>query len=260
MNEANLMSLSEKIWAANSQREDLVQRVANALRDQIVSGQLEAGTKLIPEARLATELGISRPSLREAIRLLDHDGLLVVKHGVGTFVSQEAKVVGPLELMQSMSQLIRKAGGQPRHRDLSVTLVEPSAHVAHELAVGDGVRVGMISRVRLMDDVPFVLAHEYVALGDAPRNFETLRQFDGESLYEFLRSRFGVSISHSMARISAIVADTATGKQLNLRKGAPLLAMHELHYDQDNRPVLLTINHHNTQVVEFTTVRAGTRA
>lgn len=260
MNETDLQSLTEKIWAANSQREDLVQRVANALRNQIVSGQLEAGTKLIPEAQLAIQLGISRPSLREAIRILGHEGLLVVKHGVGTFVSKEAKVLGPLELMQSMSQLIRTAGGSPSHRDLSIELVEPSAHIASELKITEGVRVGAISRVRLMDDVPFVLAHEYVVLGGAPRTFESLSQFADGSLYEFLRSRFGVMISHSMARISAIAADTATGKLLNLRKGAPLLAMHELHFDQDNRPVLLTINHHNTQVVEFTTLRSGARA
>lgn len=255
----DLTSLSERIWAANIQREDLVQRIANALREQIVSGQLAAGTRLIPEAQLAVKLHVSRPSLREAIRVLAHEGLLLVKHGVGTFVSKEARVLGPLERMQSMSELIRAAGGQPSHRDLSIDLIEPTAHIASELGIAEGVRVGRVSRVRLMDDTPFVLANEYIVLGAPPRTFKTLERFASGSLYEFLRQEFGVFISHSMARISAVAADTHTGKLLNLKKGAPLLVMHELHYEADGRPVLLTINYHNTQVVEFTTMRSGAR-
>ena len=91
------------------------------------------GARLLPEAQLAEQLHVSRPSLREAIRLLAHEGLLAVKHGVGTFVSKEARVLGPLERMQSMSELIRAAGGQPSHRDLSIELLEPNAHIASEL-------------------------------------------------------------------------------------------------------------------------------
>ena len=257
MNNINLASLSERIWAANSNREDLVKRISNALREQIGSGQLAAGARLLPEAQLAQQLHVSRPSLREAIRLLAHEGLLAVKHGVGTFVSKEARVLGPLERMQSMSELIRAAGGQPSHRDLSIELLEPNAHIASELNLAGRTRVGRVSRVRLMDDIPFVLANEFVVLGDAPRTFATLQRFTSGSLYEFLRKEFGVFISHSLARISAIGADTPTRKLLGLQRGAPLLVMHELHYGQDGRPVLLTVNHHNTQVVEFTTIRSG---
>ena len=77
---------------------------------------------------------------------------------------------------------------------------------------------------------------------------------------EFLRKEFGVFISHSQARIFAIAADTPARKLLNLQRGAPLLTMHELHYGQDGRPVLLTVNRRNTQVVEFTTIRSGSPA
>ena len=259
MNELDLTSLSERIWAANLPRQDLVRRIADAIREQIVSGRLAPGAKLVPEGELALRLHVSRPSLREAIRVLAHEGLLIVKHGVGTFVSKEARVLGPLERMQSMSELIRAAGGAPAHRDLLIELIEPTAHIAGELGLAPGARVGRVSRVRLMDDIPFVLANEYVALGEAPRTFATLERFDTGSLYEFLRREFGVEISHSMARISAIAADTHASKLLRLKKGAPLLVMHELHYERDGRPVLLTINHHNTQVVEFTTMRSGMR-
>lgn len=260
MDQTDISHLSDMIWATGARREDLVQRVSNALRDQIVSGRWNAGEKLPPESELSRLLGISRPSLREAIRVLAHDGLLVVKHGLGTFVGKETKhMMGSLELMRSMTDLIRASGGEPSHRDLKVTEVVPSAEIASTLELQPGSRVGQISRVRMIDDTPFVLAEESVVLGAEPRSFERLQNFGGESLYEFLRTQFGVAISHSVARLSAIAADARSAKLLNLNKGAPLLLMREVHYGFDGKPVLLAVNCHNTAVVEFTSMRAGVR-
>lgn len=259
MHESYSASLNEKIWAANTLREDLVKRVANALRDEIVSGKLAPGAKLTPEGQLAVQLGVSRPSLREAIRILAHEGRIVVKHGVGTFVSKEPRLLGPLELMRSMTELIRAAGGEPSHRDLSVDFIQPPGQVAAELGLADRDRVGLVSRVRLMDGVPFADAKEYVVVGAAPRSFETLTRFAMGSLYQFLREEFGVAISHSRAKLSAVAADAHVARVLELRKGAPLLLMRELHFSPDGKPALLTINHHNSNVLEVTSMRSGGR-
>lgn len=259
MDEILSASLSEKIWAANIQREDLVKRVADALREEIVSGGLQAGDRLTPEGQLAVQLGVSRPSLRAAIRILAHEGRIVVKHGVGTFVSKEPRLHGPLETMRSITEIIKAAGGVPSHRDLTIEFVEPPGQVAAELGLAEGDRVGLISRVRLMDEVPFAQAKEYVVVGAPPRSFETLIRFVAGSLYQFLRDEFGVVISHSKARITAIAAEPGVARVLGLKKGSPLLLMRELHYSSEGKPVLLTINHHNSNVIEVTSMRSGGR-
>lgn len=259
--ETDLTTLSDKIWTTGARREDLVKRVSNVLREQIVTGRWSPGTKLPPESEVARQLGISRPSLREALRILAHEQLIVVKHGLGTFVSKETKhMLGSLELMRSMTDLIRASGGEPSHRDLKVELVLPSESTAQALELDSGQKVGLVSRVRMIDDTPFVLAEESVVLTDGSRSFETLSKFSGESLYEFLRTELKVVISHSVARISAVAADSHMAHLLNLRKGAPLLLMHELHFGFDGKPVLLAVNYHNTAVVEFTSMRSGVRA
>jgi GntR family transcriptional regulator len=258
VNDIDFTTLSEKIWSGGSRREDLVQRVANALRDQILSKKMAPGDKLIPEAEFARHLGISRPSLREAIRILAHEGLIVVKHGVGTFVGKDHKhMMGSLELMRSMTDLIRAAGGEPSQRDLKIDLVKPPADVAADLELDAETKVGRITRVRLIDDQPFVLAKEYVALDDDKRAFAVLQRFNGSSLYQFLREEFSTDISHSRSRLSAVSADARMAELLKLKKGAPLLMMNELHYNSDGRPVMLALNHHNTEVVEFTSMRSG---
>jgi DNA-binding GntR family transcriptional regulator len=258
LNDINFTDLGAKIWASNARREDLVQRVANALREQILSGQLPAGTKLIPEAEFAKNLGISRPSLREAIRILAREGLILVKHGVGTFVTDAKKpLLNSLELMRSMTDVIRASGGEPASRDLAIDLVDSPPDVAEELDVAPGTKVGRISRVRLIDDKPFVVAREYLVLDGQQRSFDALKGFTGGSLYEFMRLNLGVSISHSTLRMSAVAADGSMAQVLGLGKKAPLLRMRELHFGFDGQPALLAINYHNTEVVEFTSMRAG---
>ncbi len=261
MTNINFTELTEKIWASGARREDLVQRVANAIRGQIISGEMKGGTKLIPEAEFAKQLGISRPSLREAIRILAREGLIVVKHGVGTFISGETKpMLGSLELMRSMTDLIRAAGGEPHSADLTIEIIDPAAEVSEALDLRPEDRVAEIYRVRLTDDQPFVVSHEFLLLDSHKRTLDRLRGFNGGSLYEFLRTELGLAISHSKLNMAAVAAEASMAKVLGLPRKAPLLAMREIHYDFDGRPVLYSINYHNTEVVEFTSMRSGVTA
>src|SRR5258708_40134567 len=92
-------------------REALARRVADALRAEIASGRLKPGIRLSNEVALAKALDISRPTLREAIRVLGREGLLRIKHGIGTFVAEEPRVVwGRLASIRSMTALIRSVG------------------------------------------------------------------------------------------------------------------------------------------------------
>lgn len=72
------------------QHEPIVPRVEQALRNRLRSGHWSAGQKLPNESALATELGVGRSSVREAVRLLARDGLLEVRHGSGTFVLESS--------------------------------------------------------------------------------------------------------------------------------------------------------------------------
>lgn len=67
--------------------ESTAERVANVLRRQITEGELRPGTQL-SEERLVARLGVSRNTLREAFRLLAHDGLLVHRRHRGVFVPE----------------------------------------------------------------------------------------------------------------------------------------------------------------------------
>lgn len=65
----------------------LYQQIADQIRDLIDGGGFEAGERLPPERDLAQQLGVSRPSLREALIALDIEGRVEVRSGAGVFVS-----------------------------------------------------------------------------------------------------------------------------------------------------------------------------
>ncbi len=91
---------------AGTRRGPVVPRVETRLRELLREGHWETGRRLPNEAALARELGVGRSSVREAVRLLVRDGLLDVRHGVGTFVADPAdRPTGPGDV----TELLRRA-------------------------------------------------------------------------------------------------------------------------------------------------------
>jgi len=257
MNEVSIPEIAARLWIGGAPRDDLVTRVCEALRAQIAEKALPAGTRLPGEAVLAQALKISRPTLREATRILARDGLLVVRHGVGTFVAAGSPHLrNPIDSMSSLTSAIRAAGRISGVRGLAIEKISPPYEVAQALACADGDSVARISRVRLVDETPFVLAAEYLPL-TADLSFERLEGFAGGSLYEFLTRDLGLTLLRSELSVTAVGATAQQAQALAVKRGAPLLSMRELHFGKADRRVLYSVNHHNSAVIDLTLVRTG---
>jgi GntR family transcriptional repressor for pyruvate dehydrogenase complex len=79
------------IGQAGQRRMKVSDQVIEDLRTAIVSGGLPPGSKLPNERDLATEMGVSQPTVREAVRALTTLGLIEVRHGSGAYVSSDAR-------------------------------------------------------------------------------------------------------------------------------------------------------------------------
>ncbi|RMS83368.1 GntR family transcriptional regulator, partial [Pseudomonas savastanoi] len=71
-----------------SRPQSLVEGVVSTIRKEIASGGLPADSKMPTEHELADQFGVSRSVVREAISQLKADGVLVIRRGNGSFVSQ----------------------------------------------------------------------------------------------------------------------------------------------------------------------------
>ncbi|MEU9889866.1 GntR family transcriptional regulator [Sphaerisporangium sp. NPDC051011] len=205
-------------------------QVAEQIAEAIRRGDLAPGARLDNEILLADRLGLSRPTIRQAIQYLVDKGLLVRKRGVGTQVVH-GQVKRSVELT-SLYDDLRRAGQEPTTRVLSLRPVGADEEIAGVLGVPAGTEVLRLERVRYAAGEPLALLHNWLP-AVAGLTSEALAE---RGLYELLRAA-GVRMRVADQRIGARAATPAEARLLDERRGAPLLTMVRTTYDDQGRAV-----------------------
>jgi GntR family transcriptional regulator len=208
-------------------------QVAQYLERAIEDGRMPPGTRLDNEILLAEQLGLSRPTLRRAMQHLVDKGLLVRRRGVGTRVVQP-KVRRPLELTSLFDDLTT-AGRRPTTKVLSNETEPASPEIAATLDLPEGAEVRRITRLRSALDQP-IAKMVNVLPGDIPGL--TTPALERYGLYQLLRAA-GVHLHTATQTIGARRATAEEARALGEAKGAALLTMQRLTYDDHGRPVEL---------------------
>ncbi|MEJ3744711.1 GntR family transcriptional regulator [Actinomycetes bacterium KLBMP 9797] len=206
-------------------------QVAQRLEELIESGRLTPGTRLENEVALADQLGLSRPTMRQAIQYLVDKGLLVRKRGVGTQVVH-AKVRRTVELT-SLYDDLNRTGQRPRTDVLSLTEIPAPDEVAVALSLPSGAPVLAVERLRYAQGEPLALMRNYLPAGIIPITADELA---GRGLYQLMRAA-GVNLRLADQAIGARKATAAESRLLGEARGAPLLTMIRTAYDDAGRAV-----------------------
>lgn len=213
----------------------LYHQLASAIERAIADGTLPPGASLENEIALASRLGISRPTARQALKSLVDRGLLVRRRGVGTQVApaQIHRRVG----LTSLYDDLEGSGQEPATRLLEWEREEANAEVAEELEVEPGTPVVRIRRLRLAGGEPIAVLTNYVPepLAPSPEDLERT------GLYECLRER-GCHPSVARQRIGARTATTAEARMLDETPRSALLTAVRIAYDDSGRVV--EVGHH----------------
>ncbi len=206
-------------------------QVAQILEQAIDSGQLPPGTRLDNELSLADELGLSRPTLRRAMQYLVDKGLLVRRRGVGTRVVQP-KVRRPLELTSLYDDL---AAGQMRPATVVLTneVIPAPEDAAAELAVPAGTPVIRLIRLRSASEQPIARMCNYIPADMVELPTPALQE---RGLYQLMRAS-GIQLHAAHQTIGARSATADEARQLGETRGAALLTMQRLAYDDHGTPV-----------------------
>jgi len=250
-------------------RAPLVSQAAAAIRTRIKTGRWQLGDQLPSEPQLATELGISRGTLRESVRLLISNGLLDRRHGVGTFVARVPRELPSIDRgideLFGATDAIAQMGYAPGVGSCEITLERASTVVAGELRLPKQARVCHIKRVRLANDRPVILCDDYLpadVLVERGIHVEEVRPqilARGGSLYEWLERDIGRPIDTALARIEPVVASASAARTLDVEPGTALLRLRQTHYGMDGAEILYSDNLHNSNVMHFHVVRRRPR-
>src|SRR5258706_2947461 len=240
-------------------RHSVTVQVREDLRSRILDGRLGGGSQLPPEVDLARSMGVSRTSLREAVMHLEQDGLLIRRHGHGTFIRSSQHLRSSLNVNLSATELIRAHGMEPGTVDLELHRQEATAHQADRLGLPAADPVIVLERVRTADGRPVVFTRDvfptalFVAAQVDP---EELRQ-EGLSVYRFLAERLGLSVVDGTAWVRPDVASRSLSGQLDIAIGALVFVIEQVDRDAAERPLLLTWEHYSADAFEFVIHRRG---
>lgn len=211
---------------------------AAGLRDRL-AGEIGAGSpgpgeRLGAERELAARLGVSRSTLRAALDALETAGVVhrVRGRSGGIFVS-ERRVERDLTSLTSLPAYMRRQGFQSGARVLSTATVGADAETAAALGVPEGALVLEVVRVRLADEQPISLERARFPADRFPGLLD--RSLSG-SLYELLESGYGLRPSEAEERVEVVGATAAEARVLEVRAGAPLVAIARTAWSEDGHP------------------------
>jgi GntR family transcriptional regulator len=207
------------------------EQVEAALVDMVA--HLRPGDQLPPEPELAKLLGVSRPTLREALQTFAERGMLIRRHGVGTFVGSRLPILeAGLEVLESLDSLARRLGLEIEMLHLAVHERQATAGELKGLNLtaqaepsGDGEarRVLVVDRVIAIAGEPVadlrdVVPVRYLQQADLGVDFRG-------SVLDLLCARQDPPLSISRTEIIAEVADPDQAERLDVAVGAPLLKL-----------------------------------
>jgi len=214
----------------------------------------ETGTKLLSEPKLAKQLGVSRATLREAMRTFETRGLLRRQQGVGTFVTRPSQVIeSGLEVLESIERMAERIGLPVSMGKIEVRNCAADEGTARNLGVLAGSEVFCVSRVILAEDRPVaflvdVLSLDYLKPEDVSGNFTG-------SVLDLLLKRGDPLLGSSRCEIAAIAAPPEVARALNIQRGDSLMMFEALLFTEDGDPVDYSISYFLPGYFKFHVVR-----
>ncbi|MGI2327174.1 GntR family transcriptional regulator [Planococcus sp. YIM B11945] len=227
-------------------------QVIDRMKQDIAAGVYKEKEKLPSEFELAKTLGVSRATLREALRLLEEDNIIVRRHGVGTFVNPKPVFSSGIEQLTSVSDMIRQAGMEPGAIYLSTSESLSSEEDIKRFHCKDDETVITIERVRTANGEPVVYCIDKVPSAFLPENFLGRKE---SSIFSAIEETGETRISYAVTFIDPVGYHEAASPILECDPETALLELKQLHYDEDDRVVLYSKNYFRADKFSFHVVR-----
>jgi GntR family transcriptional regulator len=198
-------------------------QVVAELRAKISVGDYLPGQKIPPEFELCREFGVSRITIRRAVKTLVDERLLYTKQGKGTFV-HAVKIGRRLPKLYSFSEDIRELGFEPSSRILEQTLAEADDETAALLDLpGSDRLVNKISRVRMANKIPILIERTFIPHYLCPDLLE--ESFDHKSLYRTLAERYRLELDRAEETYEVRLLTPSEAKELGCKRSLPAFSI-----------------------------------
>lgn len=212
-----------------------------------------AGQRLPSEPELARQLGVSRATLREAMRTFETQGLIRRRQGSGTFVVGKMQVLDSgLEVLESLETMAKRLGLEVSVSDLNIEPINADEDIAKMLDISVGESITRVRRVVRADNRPVAylvdnLPEMVLRSKDLPIDFHG-------SVLDFLLGR-GDTLTSSRTNVSAIGATAEVAKAIEIQRGDVLLHFYSQLFSAEGKVVDYSLTYFIPGYFHFHVVR-----
>jgi GntR family transcriptional regulator len=228
----------------------LYARLEAELADAIAAGAFPVGSRLPTETELGDRYQASRTTVRKAIENLVARGLVEIRRGTGTFVSQP-RITQELTELTGFVEDMEALGYVASARLLDRLIVAAEADVAERLAVAPGTEVMRIRRLRLANGIAMSLDETYLPRDIGDRI--VTHDLDTEPIFSLLEQRYGIPLVEADYQLEAALADHDVAAALTVPAGSPVFLIERTSYSTAGRPVDYEKLHYRGDLIRFTT-------
>jgi GntR family transcriptional regulator len=229
-------------------------QIKEKLQKAIESKNFKYGEKLPSEPDLAEIYGVSRSTIREAIKVLAQEGFVVVRHGLGTFVTSSGRdVKSNIAELHSITDIIIQHGWTAGTVNPLMREEEPDEELIERLQVKPSEKIVHIERVRTADGNPVFYTVQKIVknrVGEAILSWD----MDG-SLNRFLEQQCRTFIAYTIAEILPIANSQEITEKMVISENTPILLMDQVQYDGSDRPLFRSYDYYRTDVFRFNLIR-----
>lgn len=196
----------------------MYEQLLSYFRHLIQTGELKPGDQLIPETEICALARVSRTTVRQAMDELVKDGLIIRRRGRGSFVA-DTKLTRPLSHLYNFTEDMKALGVTPRSIVLSAGVEFVNADVRAHLSLPlTQDKVFHLTRLRCAAEEPMLIEDTYLPYYLCPGIEKT--DFSSHSLYQTLRSQYGLHLYHATETIEAVIISRAQAKLLDCKAGS----------------------------------------
>jgi GntR family transcriptional regulator len=217
--------------------------------EYIRESELRVDDTLPTEARLMEMLGVSRHTVREALALLEQERIVYRVQGKGTFLKKRPlQIEHGLERLASMTDMIRSCGFEPSTRWVGIEVRSASARMAEQLGLDAEEKVVTFKRLRLASGN---LA-SYCVDSIAASRFDSIPcEIRDESLFRYLEREKGITIETAVSYVIPTKPTREMVEDLGVDENQFFILLEQLHYDNEGRPVIYSLDYYQPDVIRF---------
>lgn len=219
-------------------------QLAAQLKAEITAGTFSPGSRLPTETELVNQSQLSRITVRRGLELLEKEGWVVRRQGLGTFVRDAIR--HDLSSVQTLTEVLLGQGITPRIEVLSYGAVRPPEPVRQALRLNENEQLLLVKRLYCNGSEPVALVFVYLPLS-VRDHADVLRSTEvpTETTYTIWEQKLGIRLRGASHTIHAARANDEDAAALNVNPGDPILVLDRITYAEDGRPLeYITFHYH----------------